>query len=187
MKAIKNVGAVIIIVILSVLLGLLGQFLKNTYDEATYPRKFSEFVEEYAKEYRVPEKYVYAVIKCESDFDSAVVSSSGAIGLMQIMPSTFDYLAKKLGNEYESGMLYDPKTNIRHGTYYLSILYDRFGVWETAFAAYNCGPSRVQGWIDEGKVAEDGRLTEIPIGQTARYVEKVAAAAEHYEKLYYSK
>jgi soluble lytic murein transglycosylase-like protein len=67
------------------------------------------------------------------------------------------------------------------------MLYDRFGVWETAFAAYNCGPSRVQGWIDEGKVTEDGRLSEIPISETANYVKKVAEAAENYEKLYYNK
>ena len=186
MKAIKNVCLIAAIIILSVLVGLFAQFLTGALDKKQHPREYSEYVEKYSKEYRVPEAIIYAVIKCESSFDSAAVSSSGAIGLMQIMPNTFTYLCKKLGDDYEAGMLYDPKTNIKYGTYYLSTLYERFGIWETVFAAYNCGPSRVSGWIEEGKVTESGRLSEIPIAQTAHYVKKVQSATDKYEQLYYT-
>ena len=101
------------------------------------------------------------------------------------MPTTFEYLCSLEGENYEPGMLYDPETNIRFGTYYLSILYERFGVWETAFAAYNAGPSRVDGWITEGKADDMGRLTEIPIEETNTYVERVNRALKMYENLYY--
>ena len=186
MKAIKNIGIIAAIIILSVLIGLFAQFFTGSLDKRLHPREFSEYVEQYSLEYRVPESIIYAVIKCESSFDSAAVSKSGAIGLMQLMPKTFTYLTEKLGEDYEAGMLYDPKTNIKYGTYYLSMLYERFGIWETVFAAYNCGPSRVNGWIEEGKVTDSGRLSEIPIAQTAAYVEKVTTAKEKYEALYYN-
>lgn len=183
-KALRTICAVFAIACLSVMLGLLAQHLKNEYDLASYPQKYSEFVEKYADEYNVPETVCYAVIKCESGFDSTAVSSAGAVGLMQIMPDTFSYLCSRTGDDYESGMLYDPETNIRFGVYYLSMLYDRFGVWETVFAAYNCGPSRVDGWIKDGKVDDSGRLTEIPIAETAAYVERITKAIEKYENLY---
>ena len=186
MKAIKNIGIIATIIILSVLIGILAQFFTGSLDKKFHPREFCEYVEKYSEEYRVPEPIIYAVIKCESSFDSAAVSKSGAIGLMQLMPKTFAYLTEKLGDNYEEGMLYDPKTNIKYGTYYLSMLYERFGIWETVFAAYNCGPSRVNGWIEDGKVTESGRLSEIPIAQTAAYVEKVKTAKEKYEALYYN-
>ncbi len=186
MKAIKNIGAVILIIILSVLVGLFAQFVKNLYDRSAYPRQYSEIVSQYAAEYRIPEAVVYSVIKCESGFDSAAVSKSGAIGLMQIMPDTFEYLCEKKGTSYESGMLYDPKTNIEYGVYYLSLLRQRFGIWENVFAAYNAGPTRVEGWIEEGKVTEDGKLSDIPVPQTAAYVEKVIKAIVKYEEMYYT-
>ena len=64
------------------------------------------------------------------------------------------------------------------------MLYDRYGVWDTAFAAYNCGMGRVDGWIAEGRIDETGRLTDIPIEETRNYVERVNRAIEKYEKLY---
>ncbi len=185
-KTVRHTVTLIGILILSVCLGLFAQNIKNVLDERSHPRGFSEFVEAYAAEYRIPEAVCYAVIKCESGFDSTARSYAGAIGLMQIMPDTFTYLCSRTGDNYETGMLYDPETNIRYGIYYLSMLYDRFGVWETVFAAYNAGPSRVQGWIDEGKVDESGHLTEIPLSETATYVERVKNAIKKYENLYYT-
>ena len=184
-RTVRNIGALLVILILSVCLGLAAQKIKNKYDFSSHPREFSAFVEKYAAEYRIPETVCYAVIKCESGFDSTAVSSAGAMGLMQITPDTFAYLRSRTGDNYEKGMLYDPETNIRYGIYYLSMLYDRFGVWETAFAAYNAGPTRVQGWIDAGGADESGHLTEIPIAETATYVERVSAAIQKYENLYY--
>ena len=183
-KGFKTFCVILVIIVLSVGLGILAQNFKDKYDIANHPKKYNEFVEKYSEEYKVPENICYAVIKCESSFDSAAKSSSGAIGLMQIMPDTFSYLCTITGDDYETGMLYDPETNIRFGIFYLSLLYERFGVWETAFAAYNCGPTRVNEWITGGKVDESGRLTEIPIPETAEYVKRVTTAIEKYEKIY---
>ena len=178
---------VLVIALLSVAIGLLAEHFKEKYEYASHPREYGEHVEKYADMYKVPEAICYAVIKCESGFDSAAVSSAGAVGLMQIMPDTFDYLCNLVGEEHESGLLYDPETNVRFGIFYLSVLYERFGKWETAFAAYNCGPSRVSEWIESGMVDESGNLTEIPIAETAKYVERVTDATQKYEELYYLK
>ena len=184
-KTAKSVCAVLLILVLSVTAGLTAEFLKTRYELATHPRKYSEFVEKYANEYKVPESICYAVIKRESSFDSTAVSKAGAIGLMQVTPATFEYLCNLLDEEHETGMLYNPETNIRFGIFYLSVLYERFENWECAIAAYNCGPNRVKGWIEEGKADESGKLTEIPIEETATYIKRVTKSIEKYEKLYY--
>lgn len=183
-KFLKSICVALVIALLSVLCGLAAQFFADRLDRARYPQKYTEFVEKYSAEYRVPLNICYAVIRTESRFDSTAVSSAGAIGLMQIMPSTFADLSARTGDNYETGMLYDPETNIRYGIYYLSMLYDRYGVWDTAIAAYNCGLGRVDGWIAEGKTDEGGRLVEIPIEETRQYVERVNTATKKYEKLY---
>ena len=185
-KTLKTVSIALLILLLSAAIGLTADRLKSGYDRAKHPLQYTEYVEKYADEYKVPYPICYAVIKTESGFNSAAVSPAGAIGLMQITPATFSYLCEKTGDEYESGMLYDPETNIRYGIFYLSMLYERFGVWETAFAAYNCGPTRVAEWIAEGRADEGGRLTEIPIAETAAYVVKVRKAIEKYQELYFT-
>ena len=88
-----------------------------------YPLKYEDYVEVYAKQNNLSPSFVYAVIECESSFDNEAVSYIGATGLMQIMPDTFKWIAEKLGEVYSEGLLYDPETNIRYGTYYLSYLY----------------------------------------------------------------
>lgn len=184
-KTLKALCVFLTIALLSVAIGFTAENLKEKFDLAKHPQKYSEFVERYASEYKVPPEICYAVIKCESGFDSAAVSVAGAVGLMQIMPSTFEYLCNLAKEEHEIGMLYDPETNIKFGTFYLSVLYERFSNWNCAFAAYNCGPSRVSGWIEDGMVDEDGNLTEIPISETETYVKRVNAAIEKYKELYY--
>lgn len=184
-KTFKSICAIILIAALSVGIGIFAQNLKNKYDIASHPKEYSEYVEKYSALYKVPEAICYSVIKCESGFDSAAKSHSGAIGLMQIMPDTFEHLCSLLGEKHEVGLLYEPETNIRFGVFYLSVLYDRFGVWDTAFAAYNCGPTRVDEWIKAGKADESGRLYDIPIKETKTYVGRVNNAIEKYEELYY--
>ena len=108
------------------------------------------------------------------------------MGLCQIMPDTFLWLTDEvLFEHFEAGMLYDPETNIRYGTYYLSRLYDQFGDWSLAFAAYNAGPGRVEEWLaDPDLVDGEGGLRKIPYKETRNYVKKMNRAWERYEKLY---
>ena len=105
---------------------------------------------------------------------------------MQITSDTFDWILTQTHDGYEIGMLYDPDTNIKYGTYLLSYLNLKFDNWETAYAAYNAGIGRVSSWLEDPEVATDGKLTNIPIEETRNYVKKVASAAEKYKELYYN-
>ena len=88
--------------------------------------------------------------------------------------------------DLETGILYDPETNIRYGTYYLSLLYSEFQVWDTVYAAYNAGRGKVNEWLSDERYDNHGRLKNIPYKETAEYVEKVKNRSATYEKLYYS-
>ena len=184
-KALLRSLAIILIIIVSVLAGLIIDNICDSIDRRTHPRTYAEYVEKYSRMYGVPEEVIFATIRTESNFVSNAVSSAGAVGLMQLMPDTFLWLCEKNGEELDAGMLYDPETNIRYGTCYLAYLYSEFGLWETVYAAYNCGPGRVKEWqTSEDYADENGVLINIPFKETAGYVKKVSKAVAIYEKLY---
>ena len=185
-NAVTRSIAIIIILAISIGAGFFIDGICDAIDKKTHPLKYTEYVEKYSEQYSVPKEIIYAVIKTESGFKSNAVSSVGAVGLMQMMPETFLWLCEKNGESLEAGMLYDPETNIRYGTYYLSYLYSQFGLWETVYAAYNCGPGRVKEWQQNEMYAdENGILINIPIKETANYVEKMTDAVGTYKKLYF--
>lgn len=185
----KNYPTALVIFLIAVLavgLGFLADFLITCLEKSAYPQEYAEYVEVYAERYGVPEELVFAVIRTESDFDSGAVSGAGAVGLMQIMPSTFEWLTDEiLFDHLESGMLYDPETNVRYGTYYLSYLYDRYGDWDLALAAYNGGLGNVDKWLADERYADgEGSLKRIPFKETRQFVKRVNRARAKYEKLY---
>lgn len=177
---------VVIILVVAVGFGFLFDLICTGVEYLTHPKDYSQYVETYAQIYDVPPHIVYAIIDVESGFDSSAVSSAGAVGLMQMMPSTFSWLTHEILFEHLSeGMLYDPETNIRYGTYYLSRLYDRYGDWDVTLAAYNAGPTNVDGWLKDPAYADgEGGLAHIPFKETRNYVEKVNAAMEIYDRVY---
>lgn len=153
-----------------------------------YPQRYAAQVSQSAAEFGVEEALVYAVIRTESGFRPEVESHAGAVGLMQLMPSTFEWLQNKHDGEviYQSSALTDPSVNIRYGTYFLSILLERYGDLRTVSAAYNAGTTTVDGWLSDAGYSADGRtLTRIPYEETSGYADKVAGAYEMYRKLYY--
>lgn len=185
----KNSGRAAIIALIAVFaigMGFLADFVITCFEKRSYPREYTEYVETYAEQYGVPETLIFAIIRTESSFDSGAVSSAGAVGLMQMMPATFAWLTDEiLFDHLESGMLYDPETNIKYGTYLLSRYYDRYGNWELAFAAYNGGPGNVDEWLEDPAYADgEGGLKKIPFKETRNYVKKVADAWDTYERLY---
>jgi len=94
--------------------------------------------------YDVPPETILAVIRIESTFDADAISGAGAVGLMQILPSTAAELARELSLDWSGEAdLHDPATNIALGTYYLTKLLGRFNDLTQALAAYNEGPTRV--------------------------------------------
>lgn len=144
---------------------------------------YADYVKAASEEFEVDEAIIYAVIYCESDFDADATSSVGAMGLMQMMPATFEEMQGYLNEEYDTEALYEPEVSIRYGTYYLSRLYRYFDDWEIVFAAYNAGPTRVSSWLSDERYSKDGKLTDIPYSETANYVEKVLGMVEKYENI----
>lgn len=148
-------------------------------------RNYLELVCAASREFEVPVSLVLAVIRTESNFRKNSVSEAGAMGLMQLLPETFLFLAEeKLEEKVATSDLFDPSVNIRYGTYYLSYLYDRFGDWQTALAAYNAGEGHVAEWLEDPALSQNGTLTNIPFAETKEYVKKVSKAYARYSQKY---
>ncbi len=156
------------------------------YDDLSlrYPLPWQEQFESYSNDARIDPTWAYGVARSESLFMRDVRSSAGAIGLMQLMPTTGRLVARKISLPY-SGLatLTDPASNIRLGTSYLGQMAERFGGNPVlATAAYNAGPHRVDKWLpDQG--TEDARawIENIPFNETRNYVKRVFAAQTIFE------
>ena len=177
----KNHPGVRVFVLLLALILLLGGAIlvlsKKNYGE------YEPLIRNYAAQYGVPEAFVLAVAETESHFKADAVSRAGARGLMQITPETFEWLQTKTGEALPYDALFDPEVNIRYGTFFLSILLERFGDTETAAAAYNAGMNAVARWLENPEYSDDGiRLKVIPIDETRYYVVKIRKALNKYNK-----
>ena len=183
--------AIILILAISLAVGLLVDVIWSALDRAVYPQKYSEYVEKYAAEYNIPEDMIYATIKVESSFEPDAISRAGARGLMQLMPSTFEWLTsdEHLGEHLTPNLMYDPETNIRYGVYYIKYLFTKFDYnWDLTYAAYNGGEGNVAKWLEDKKYSDgEGGLKDYPdeFGETKNYVKKMHRAREMYQKLYY--
>ena len=153
---------------------------------AVYPRKYSEYVSEYARLYGISENLVYAIIKCESGFNPYSCSGAGAVGLMQITPDTLSWAAMKEGNgEVLPIALYDERTNIKYGCCIYSLFFSEFSDVSVALAAYNAGRGNVLKWLGDRDCSDDGILLKsIPFPETDRYVKKVQTVKRIYELIY---
>ncbi len=184
-----RIWAFVLIIALSLALAFGLDALFGTAEKSLYPIEYSEYVEKYSEEYNIPEYIIYAVIKVESDFDPTAKSSDGAMGLMQMIPSTFEWLTGEnhLNEGLSEDALYIPDVSIRYGTYYLRYLYRKFDYnWDTALAAYNAGEGNVDDWLSDSEYSDgNGNLTKIPFKETRSYVKKVNFAIEEYKKIIY--
>ena len=146
-------------------------------------RKYADVICNYSHEYNVEPALVFAIIETESHFNSRAVSSVGAIGIMQIMPQTGDWIATSLSIEsFNDDMLFDPELNIRFGTWYLAYLTTVFDEKWQIICAYNAGEGSVRRWIEELSVTRDG----IPIHETAAYLTKVERAQSRFRRKKYA-
>ncbi len=157
-------------------------------DKAQYRLEYKEIVEKYSNEYNVSDELIFAVIKTESNFDQNAESAAGAIGLMQLMPHTFEWLQNYCDGEVtmDSDALYDPETSIKYGVRFLAFLLERYSyVEETAVAAYNAGFGAVDEWLSSAEYSSDGlNLDYIPYGETETYVYRVENAKNSYKDVY---
>lgn len=152
-----------------------------------YKLEYSEYVYQYAEENNIDPLLVFAIIKAESNFNHSIQSSSGAIGLMQLMESTAIEMAKEVKQEIVvKEALYNPEINIKIGTFYYAYLIQHYeGNEHLALAAYNAGMGNVDKWIKEGIIKADGSdLENIPYKETNNYVRKIIRDYKIYQRLY---
>ena len=152
--------------------------------EQRFPTPFRRDVMAKAGEIGLDPAYVYGLIRQESRFITDARSHVGASGLMQVMPATAKWTAKRIGLPFKPEMITDRDANLRIGTAYLKIVLDDFGGSQAmAAAAYNAGPSRPRRWR-EGPVVEAAAWAEsIPFNETRDYVKKVLSNATLYAAL----
>ena len=144
-------------------------------------------MEKYSEENGLDKYLVYAVIKAESNFNPNVKSNADARGLMQLMEETAVERSNVIENEdIEAYDLYDPETNIKLGTSYLSYLLELYdGNTVLAIIAYNAGLGNVKQWIKDGVIKPDGSdIENIPYKETGNYVRKILRDYQMYLKIY---
>ena len=167
-------------------LGAWALFGRDRADLSRYPMTYAPEIRAAATEFSLDPAYVASVVLAESSFDAEAVSSAGAIGLMQIMPSTGEWIAGKLDDAFDVQRLYEPSVNLRYGCWYLRFLLDRYdGDMRTASTAYHQGQGRVDEWLQDPEYSQDGRtLTAISSAVTDTYVSRIMESYEHYKELY---
>lgn len=184
----KNFIVLIAIVIILLIVLLAKVFnVKTLTLKQIYPKKYSEYVEKYAKEYDVDPLLIFSIIKVESNFDEKAKSSSGAKGLMQLMEATATEIANKIDEPLvEQESLLEPEKNIMIGTKYYSELLEMYDEnMLLALTAYNAGIGNVNGWIESGIIKKDGSdIENIPYKETNMYVRKIINNYKIYQSIY---
>ncbi|KQW40695.1 lytic transglycosylase [Rhizobacter sp. Root404] len=149
--------------------------------EQRFPMPFRKEVIAKAGEIGLDPAYVYGLIRQESRFIMDARSTVGASGLMQLMPATARWTAKKIGLTYTHDLITDRDTNLRLGTNYLKLVLDDMGGSQAlAAAAYNAGPGRPRRWRDGPPLEPAIWAENVPFAETRDYVKKVLSNATYY-------
>jgi soluble lytic murein transglycosylase len=152
--------------------------------EQRFPTPFRKQVLARSADIGLDPAYVYGLIRQESRFIMDARSGVGASGLMQLMPATAKWTAKKIGIDYSPDLLTDRDANIKLGTSYLKLVLDDFaGSQAMAAAAYNAGPGRPRRWREGPSVEAAIWAENIPFSETRDYVKKVLSNATFYSVL----
>ncbi|HBG21872.1 MAG TPA: transglycosylase [Peptococcaceae bacterium] len=175
------------LIILLILFGIVYFLQAKWFWQASYPWPYKQEMVEVGASYGVDPFLLAAVAKVESGFNPDARSDAGAVGLMQVMPSTADWAAEQMGYDgFHADLLYQPDVNLLIGGWYLSNLLEEFdGDVVTALAAYNAGRGNVSAWLEserwEGTMHD---LESIPFPETRDYLRSVLRNYEIYQYLY---
>ncbi len=165
---------------------LTGKTVLPAVSERIYPIRYSDYVNSAAQQYAVDPYLVAAVIKAESGYDPLALSSAGAVGLMQLMPDTADWVVSmRTWKGPAKPDLTDPEDNVQLGACYLSYLQDSFAGDDTAaLAAYNAGEGTVRDWMKAAGGKESFDESDIRFPETRAFVEKVEKYRDLYMRIY---
>ncbi len=176
------------LVVAAGVIAVIAPRLEHAVRELALPLQDASVIRQQAAEKHLDPALIAGVIYAETKFDPRP-SSAGAQGLMQILPSTAEFLAHLSGGvSFQTGDLATPAVNIAYGSYYLRYLLDHYGGSEMlAVAAYNAGLTNVDEWVAKAR-AEGRELTveAIPFPQTREYVKRVQHAQRAYRATYAS-
>lgn len=153
-----------------------------SFSACVYVAQFPTPYREIVAESFLPSDLVYSVMKTESGFRPRLVSKRGAVGIMQILPSTAQYVCELTGREFDAERLTEGEYNVRLGICYLEYLNGKFSE-RTALAAYNAGEGTVSEWLKDKRYSDDGEeLTLIPYRETEDYLKKINFFRKFYKK-----
>ncbi|MGB3297635.1 MAG: lytic transglycosylase domain-containing protein [Phormidesmis sp.] len=162
------------------------QLLKRNpnYWQAIYPFPFSEIIQGWAKTRQINPLLVTGLVRQESRFQPQIESVVGAVGLMQVMPETAEWIGEQTGTQSYS--LTKPEDNVNFGTWFLNFTHEQFDNNSLfAVASYNAGPGSVDGWIKEGGFTNaDDFVEKIPYPETKGYIDSVFGGYWNYLRLY---
>ncbi len=165
---------------------LLMPLVQKTVNEFGLPLTNASVIRQQAAEKHLDPALIAAVIYAETKFDPRS-SAAGALGLMQVMPQTAEYLARRSGaTTFTIADLGTPQVNIAYGSYYLRYLLDEYhGNVIDALAAYNGGESNVDLWVAAAHAQGHSlAVGDIPFPETRAYVAKVLSAEGQYRSKY---
>lgn len=165
---------------------LLHPLFRSAVRDLALPLRHEDAIRRQAHDKRLDPSLIAGVIYAESKFSDST-SSAGALGLMQLLPSTAHFIAQRSGGTaFTTEDLSTPEINIAYGSWYLRYLLDRYGGDEVlALAAYNGGMGNVDEWVAEARGrGERLEVADIPFPETRAYVERVLDARRDYRRTY---
>lgn len=157
------------------------------YWQTVYPFPFSNLIQAWSQQRQLNPLLVTALIRQESRFEPKIRSVADAIGLMQVLPSTADWILEQIGENTSNAKstLEIPNENIKLGTWYLDYTHREYNNNSMfAVASYNAGPGNVADWIAKGYSDPDIFARNIPFSETKGYVEAVFGGYWNYLRLY---
>lgn len=185
-RRLTRMGKLALLALLLVVLLALANWCHSTLPYWLYPTPYYDQIVSEAEETGLDPLLVLSIAKVESGFNSDAVSPAGAVGIMQLMPDTAQWLANRLGEAYLADELADVDYNIHLGTEYLRFLLDYWGGdINKAVASYNAGQTKVAEWLNGG--VWDGTpaaADNIPYQETRDYLKRVLAVYQQYQELY---
>ncbi|NBI28307.1 lytic transglycosylase domain-containing protein [Chengkuizengella marina] len=169
----------------------------NWLGKLIYPIKYKEEIQVVSNDYNIDPFFVAAIIRVESNYKSDKVSSKNAMGVMQIMPETADWIIQMASSpNLSKDKMLDVRVNIQMGVWYLNALYIEFKPYlnnkpirdqiSLLCAAYNAGPGNVKKWLNEEETWDGSynNIEQIPFGETRHYITRTIYYYEKYKKIY---
>jgi len=173
---------VLLLSIISVLLAIITCFGISCYYSYFYPLDYKDSISAIAKSNDIEPELIASIINVESSYNPNSVSNKGAIGLMQILPTTAEWVCERLHIDFDEKELFNPAVNIQIGGYYIAYLIKYFKDENLAICAYNAGMGNVNRWLSSVEISSNGKeLDNIPFKETENYLNLVLKNKKIYK------